>query len=353
MAYEYAIAILTPQGRELGARGVRPDWRAALEWVRFEGIRAGRLPPVGGAVDGSVEPIWDGQAGPPYVTAFRTVVRADEDGAREIPTTYVQSLVRQVAAELVEQGLLQAGDTFRWAMRAFPMLAAPPPVPSEPDPFDVEPVEQPIPLDDVPLDAFLEGALAVDADETPDAVPVFVPQSVLDEAAAQAREAADVETGGVMVGKLHRDSDPPAGVAPKLFVEVTAQVPALHTRSASTKLTFTGDTWAAVAAAIALRRQNEILLGWWHLHPDFCRLRDCPVERRANCIASQPFLSAEDLHLHGTCFPSAYHLALLVNDNTARGLSWSLFGWSRGLIARRGFHLLKGATDAAYIAAGF
>jgi hypothetical protein len=108
-----------------------------------------------------------------------------------------------------------------------------------------------------------------------------------------------------------------------------------------------------VRAAIALRRRTEQMLGWWHHHPNFCRLRGCPPERHAGCAASSPFLSAEDLHLHASCFPGGHHLALLISDNTATGLTWSLFGWSRGMIAHRGFHLMKGAIDATQRSPGF
>ena len=354
MSYRYAIEILTPDGQALGRVAATPDWAAALEWVRFEGIRAGRFPPVTAAVRGEVEPVWDGRTGPPYVTAFRAVVGGDEEVAREIPKHYFRDLAQEAAAGLVERGVLEAGDAFRWVVSAFP--AAGPLVvataESANDPFRIQAVERPLPLDDAPLGAFLERAVAVDADEAAGGVPVFVPGHILDEAVARARAAGDVETGGVLVGSLHRDGAAPAGETPALFVEVTAQVPALHTVSASTKLTFTADTWAAVHAAIALRRRDETILGWWHAHPDFCRLRGCPPERRATCVVSSPFLSAEDVHLTATCFPSAHHLALLVSDNTASGMTCSLFGWWQGMVGRRGFHILKGATHAAHTPAG-
>jgi hypothetical protein len=167
-----------------------------------------------------------------------------------------------------------------------------------------------------------------------------------------------VETGGVLVGRLRRDGGPHAAPA-ALFVEITAQVPAPHTQAQSTKLTFTAETWAAVQAAITLRRQGELMLGWWHFHPDFCRLRRCPAERRAGCAGASPFFSAEDVHLHATCFPSAYHVALLVSDSTPDGMSWSLFGWSQGMVTARSFHVLAdsptatGGSHATHAAPGF
>jgi len=302
--------------------------------VRFEGIREGRLPLVTAPVRGVVEPVWDGDAGAPFVAAFRAVV----DGvAREIPKAYVRGLVQRASASLVERGVLHAGDTYRWIVSAFPAADEP-----EPDGFSLEEIAQPLPVADGSLASFIGRSTAAGSEEATGPLPVFLPERVLDEAVARARDAGDVETGGVLVGRLRRDGDPGKD-APGIFVEITAQVPAPHTVSQSARLTFTAETWSAVQAAIALRRQNELMLGWWHYHPDFCRLRNCPPERRARCSGASPFFSAEDVHLHATCFPCAYHVALLVSDSTADGMTWSLFGWSQGMVTARGFHVLADA----------
>ncbi len=80
-------------------------------------------------------------------------------------------------------------------------------------------------------------------------------------------------------------------------------------------------------------------------------MRDCPLERRRACTASHPFFSEEDVLLHATCFRSAFHVALLVSDSAALGgLTVSAFGWFEGLIAPRGFHVLKGASHAESLA---
>jgi proteasome lid subunit RPN8/RPN11 len=217
--------------------------------------------------------------------------------------------------------------------------------------FVIEDVVRPLALADASLAGFVSAASFAGAGAADGHVPVFLPRRVLEETLELSRAAGDFETGGVLVGRLRRD----AGV-PDVFVEVTAQIPAPHTRSRATKLTFTGETWAAVQAALELRRQNEIMLGWWHFHPDFCRLRECPVERRKLCPGASPFFSAEDVHLHATCFPKAYHVALLISDSTADGIAWSLFGWSQGMVAARGFHVLEEKGDdthAPHATAGF
>jgi hypothetical protein len=247
--------------------------------------------------------------------------------------------------------MLRAGDAFHWVVNAFPASRVE--VPPQDDGFTVEETNRPLPLGEASLAALLDRSVPVGPDRPPGRMPVFVPRRILDETFALAGDAGDVETGGALLGALRRD-----GNAGDVFVEITAQVPAAHTVADSTRVTFTPATWAAVQAAIALRGRSELLAGWWHLHPDACRLRGCPRERRARCAAASPFFSAEDVHLHTTCFPSAWHVALLVSDSTLRGMTWSLFGWSQGMVGARGFHVLDdrptgGAVHAAHAAPGF
>jgi hypothetical protein len=352
MNYRYTIDVLAEDGRSLESTVVAPDWNAAVEWAHFEGIRTGRLPAVTGTSPSRIEPIWDARAGEPIVTGFRIVMPSASGGelARDIPRSYLRSIAQDLSAGLVKKKLLEPGDAYRWTVSAFPFGSDATAADAVADDFLLEDVPKPLPVDDASLGAFLGGSSFVkdgdgDGGAAPE-VPVFLPQEIMDEAVALARQAGDVETGGVLVGKLHRDRDAANGTR-ELFLEVTAQIPAQHTVSDSSKLTFTADTWSAVRAAIALRRRDELMLGWWHYHPDFCRLRGCPPERRRACDAASPFFSAEDVRLHATCFPAGYHVALLISDSSrADDLARSLFGWSQGMVLPRGFHVLGGTTDA-------
>ena len=170
-------------------------------------------------------------------------------------------------------------------------------------------------------------------------LPVFIPQSILDEAAERSGEAGANETGGILIGRLHRDPDGP------VFVEVTAQIPARHAKAEVTSLTFTRETWTDVQAALDLRASGgrEIMVGWWHTHSflkEICQ--DCQKRKDRTCNKDALFLSEDDRVLHRTVFPRAWNVALVVSDAPCSGLSYALFGWSRGRIARRGFHVLDG-----------
>ncbi len=334
ITFRYVIDVLDDAGDAIGRITAQPDWRAAMAWVRLEGIREGRLRPVVTTGAGSVDPVWNVAAGAPYVEAFRVTIGPV---VRDIPLTYLRGIVQRAQAALVAQDVLAAGAGFRWVVSAFPADAAPA---APADGFAIEEIEHPLPLDEASLAACLADVEAV---EPSAAMPVFIPQRVLDEAMTVARATPDVEAGGVLVGRLHRDTD-----SPELFVEITAQVPALHTRATSATLTFTSDTWAAVDAAIALRGRGEGMMGWYHSHPNWCRLRGCPLERRRRCDVAGPFFSQEDVYLHAACFGAPWHIGLLISDgDITGGMTTSLYGWGQGMVVPRGFHVIGRTNEGA------
>jgi proteasome lid subunit RPN8/RPN11 len=195
--------------------------------------------------------------------------------------------------------------------------------------FEAEPLAETVALGSRAL-AALEAASEQTGEPDSLDAPVFVAEAVLREVGSLAEQAGDVETGGVLIGHLHRDAG-----GSEVFAEVVAQIPARHAEADSTSFAFTPETWAAADAALALRGARERILGWWHSHPNFCRA--CPDERRRSCTFARPFFSREDEHLHRTCFPQAWQLALLVSDLPDVGWTPALFGWRAGRIVERGF----------------
>ncbi len=335
--YRFAIDYYTEQGRALGPVAVEPDWQPAREWARFTGMRRGLLPPLTAHTLGAIEPVWDEALGAPVCSGVRVVFPtpdAAEEVSAEIPRAYFHELARQKSSVWIERGELAVGDLYRYRVCAYPGRAAA--TSSEAAVAGVLEAEEdprPLALEDAELTSFL-GRAEPQGDFDPEDVRVFIPQQVLDEAREQSRSAGDVETGGVLVGKLHRDA-----VTPEIFLEVAAQLPAQHAEATATRFSFTPETWAAAHAALELRGNEEIVCGWWHLHLQFCR--NCPEERRRVCPLARPFFSGEDLHLHRACFPQAYQVALLISDLPEGGLTPALFGWRRGVIERRGFHVLQ------------
>ncbi len=255
--HDYTLLLCTEDGTVLSHSVVDVDWQPAIEWARLAALReaAPSLEPAGG--EAGIEPEWSSEVGEPYISGFCVT---DPQGARCVSFSngYFAKYVRAGSAGLVEQGKLRAGDLFRYLILALPrqeQVLEPARIrfrSSEPTAIEISPAS---------LAEFLAHATPSGTHQACDP-PVFLPRQVLDEVTAIYRRNTDAETGGVFVGGLRRDD-----ADGQIFLEVTAQIPALHTNADATRLTFTAETWRAVRAALALRRRGEIWVGWWHTHP--------------------------------------------------------------------------------------
>lgn len=329
--YRFVIEMFSDAGASLGQFPVEVDWEPAREFTRLLALRGGRADRGGNGAAVVIEPVWDEPLAEPHAAGARVV---DGEVVCPVSRAYFKSLAVELSGALVEKNILKSGELFRFKLLAFRHTREPLPR----NAFTVEDVTPPLPFIETPL-AELQRDTVPFADGNREDLPVFIPQRVLDEVEALTLEANTLETGGILIGQLHRDAK-----MPEIALVVTAQIPAQHTLSKSTVLTFTAETWTAVQAALDLRKSAEIMCGWWHSHPSFtfCKA-ECPPERRKECSLQQPFLSSDDLLLHRTVFPKAWSVALLANNADA-GLGFALFGWRGGIVQNRGFNVSENAS---------
>lgn len=111
------------------------------------------------------------------------------------------------------------------------------------------------------------------------------------------------EVGGILVGMAYRDEGGP-------YLEVHSIIPAEHTRSEGTEVTFTPDTWAQVNCAKEAQFPDERIVGWYHTHPRF-----------------GIFLSDRDKFVHSHSFPQPWAVAFVLDP--VQQLE-GLFVWSAG-----------------------
>ncbi|HTZ19305.1 MAG TPA: hypothetical protein VMC06_00355 [Opitutaceae bacterium] len=331
--YRFALEIRAHDGRVLGQQFIEPNWEPACAWARFAWWRKTREPAAAAAMETIIAPVAHRTAGLPFASGFRVTLASNGEPLDrcDFPLTYFAAQARAVSSELVAAGRLQAGDTIRYQLLAFPREQTN----GTPAAFNVAEMPAAVPLRPASF-AALRATAAPCGELDAEDLPVFLPQTVLEEVSALTEQAGAVETGGILIGHLCRDES-----IPDIGATVTAQIPARQARGELSKLTFTADTWAAVQAAVTLRRSDEIMLGWWHSHPArFWCEKECPPERRRACVLMRSFFSEDDVCLHEAVFPAAYHTALVVT-NTDDGLQHALFGWRRGAVGQRGFHILN------------
>jgi hypothetical protein len=328
--YQFVLEIFDANGTALGSDPFVPDWVPAREWARFEAIRLQKVPPMTAtAVD--FEPIWEDRARGPYVRGMRGCIRCGDGQTFSVdfPKTYFHQDARSASTRYVSAGRLRDGDVFYFKVMAFAVSAPG----SDTSTATIEEIPQPVEILDTPIAQFRANSVAVGPSVDGDA-PVFLSSEALNQAKEMCAAAGDVEVGGILLGRLHRDTLDRELV----FIEITAQVPAEHTVQQFTKLTFTAQTWAAARAAMRLRDRGEQFCGWIHLHPDFCRVRQCDAAKREKCELAGIFFSSADCALHRTVFCLPQHLGLLISDRNG-SLVPAVFGWRRGLIVQRAFHV--------------
>jgi proteasome lid subunit RPN8/RPN11 len=344
-AFQYALSLYRDDGSFLGETPVVPDFVPARERAGFDGMRRGLLPPTPATLNYVVQPTWHPTAGQPFLSGFTLAVSndGDEKSLVQFPSRYFEGLAQDVAARHIQEGRLKAGELFRYLVAAFPAKAT---SSAKPAPaFLVATADPPLALGDgADLAGFRDASVPFDGPREED-VSVFIPRAVLDEAVDVTRRAGRNESGGLLIGRLHRDSR-----TPEIFVQITAQVAAEHALGQAAKLTFTSATWTAARAAIALRRSNEQMLGWYHSHPfaPSAGCKDCEKHKNRTCSASSAFFSGDDIAVHRAIFPRAYSVALVIGESDCAGLVYALFGWGKqGSIVQRGFHILEGAVPRA------
>jgi hypothetical protein len=340
--YGFGLELCRTDGTTLKRVPVDPDWEPAREGARLAALRAGLGPEDAFRLDATIEPVWHAERGEPYLETCR--VRPVPNGIEpiEVGVRYFAGVAQDAASALVDEGALAKGDLFVYLPIAFPRTA---PAEAPPPPrFTTRAGTPRIPLGRGSLAALESGVTARDTQSPAADPPVFVPGEVLDQALALTRAADGRETGGILVGHLHRDPRDHT-----VFLAVTAQIPARHTEADAHKLSFTAATWTEVRTVLDLRGKDELMLGWWHSHPvrEWCK--QCPEERQRACSLAQGFLSDHDRLLHRTVFPRAFTVALVVNDVAFAEPTVSAFGWRHGVLEPRGFHTVGPGSAAPAI----
>jgi proteasome lid subunit RPN8/RPN11 len=340
--FDYSVEVRDREGQRLARFPAHINFEPAAEAAAF-GAQRKAHPSVTtpGRFTTIIEPTPHATAGSPYCSGFRVKIEAAgaEIFARDFASSFFKPAAVAASSALVKKGVMKEGDRFNYLVAAYPQVAAANAVDAPPKPrITVKPVAVPLPLRDGRLGDFTNRSVPFGELLEEDA-PVYIPQEVIEQANALTERAGDKETGGILVGHLVRDK-----AIPDIGVVVTAQIPVRHAHGKSTELTFTAKTWAAVADALALRDQGELMLGWWHSHPGrywaATTCAKCPPERRRVCPISSDFFSQHDVTLHEQIYPKAYSLALVVT-NTEEGLRQALYGWRDGVVQRRGFFIQR------------
>jgi proteasome lid subunit RPN8/RPN11 len=129
--------------------------------------------------------------------------------------------------------------------------------------------------------------------------------TVRDQVYAHVFGNADREVGGVLIGRVARQSAIPL---------VTASIAAASAEEGRSELTFTQDAWEHVHRVLARDFPSDQIVGWYHSHPGF-----------------GVFLSEHDLFIHRNFFSGTSQIALVVDPLKGQE---GVFGWQDEQVAK-------------------
>ncbi len=332
--YRFGVVLCRADGTYLGTAQVTHDFEPANEWARV--FLAGKLGILANGSASTVIPLFDSTVGEPYCRGFRIEVaqRGGDAVGADFANTHFREYAAAAASRFVAQKKLRVGETYTYLVVAYRA-----PVALNSGGLSVTDVSPDLPVQNASLDDFMARATAAGTAEIEhEDLPVFVSRRVLEEAAAQTHAEEGTETGGILIGKLWRDVS-----AREIFVEITAMVPAEHTKGTNVKLTFTPQTWAAADAALRLRARGEQFAGYIHSHPvkSWCEAKGCTLEAQRTCHLAKDFFSADDEAVMRAAFPRAYNIAIVANDTAFTDITFSMFGNRKGITQPRGFYVLE------------
>jgi proteasome lid subunit RPN8/RPN11 len=310
--------------------------RLAANWAGFQ---SGLLPDYSpGREPCHIEPIFaDPGGGSPRATGFTVnIATAGGDVHRvSFDLDHFRIRARQTASELLRLGRLNGAKSLLYGLTASPAWNGDTELGGAA--FTLEEAVTAVAIRPASRESFgpEEPWDSPQADE----YPVLIHRHVIDDALAEAAGAPDRETGGFLLGHLRFDS-----TSRRPFLEVTNLVRAQSTEASITSLTFTPESWAHARRLIEIRGEGEILAGWMHSHPfQFCA--ECPIPAPPECIAKILFFSRDDEFVMEAAFPQPYMVGLLagVEPRLEAAIGHKpvrLFGWDRGVIRARGFHVI-------------
>lgn len=331
--YRWAIEILRADGTRVGQRVIAPSLAPLIESARLEFLRR-HGPSAAADYDrpAEIKPIWQEKLGEPYVGALRVQI-AGEVAVPAAGTTVFREAAAEVSAEFVKNGALEEGAKFVYLVTAYEAEV-------------VAALDSSTRFRVAPLPAGLritagQWPESTSRDENEVDIGIAIPRRILDEISELTKSKRGVETGGALLGHLRWDP-----IREDIFLDITEQIHAREAIGDATRLRFTSECWADIRARLALRGQDESIVGWWHSHPgrDWCK--ECPRERQEQCAMQRGFLSSHDETLQRTVFPRAFMPALVATNTAFDRIDFAMFGWRDGVLERRDYQIVESEEGA-------
>lgn len=135
---------------------------------------------------------------------------------------------------------------------------------------------------------------------------IIISQQAIGQINQHAHSNLNTELGGALLGKAYRHEN-------KVFVEISAALPAVSPDHGPVHFTFDANTWTKLQEDRTAQYPDLDIVGWFHTHP-----------------ALGVFYSSDDVVVHSAAFTLPWHVGLVVDPEVAEA---GFFGWVNGQLA--------------------
>lgn len=343
--YQFILEICDQEGRVFHRAPVN-DFRRCKEDFRFSAFRSGFWENRSREPDLLLEPLWLDEGKSPYCEGV--MLHLAENGspyAKQYGKPLFKYQAYRAYLELAqnrvqEKDEVQAETELHYRIAAFPIDQNGPNGVGGSDGIIITFADHPLPLVRRSLADFPPPATPFSEGE----MPVLMAEHVVEEMIDYVMQRKDREQAGFLVGQLCQDPETGA-----VFLVCNAQLPARNgkgqsapTESSSiTHFQFLPEHFCDVQRIIALRRKDEIVLGWYHSHP-----WPFVCEKGEQCHCTSIFFSMADVGVMEAAFPAPYQVAMVIGRGSLENMipAVQMYGWKDGLMVAREylrFNLIK------------
>ncbi len=258
-------------------------------------------------------------------------------------------VARRRAAALLEAEALPEGGEYHFGLTSVPRSPRDHGHETPPPAAKAIQHSEPLVLEEASLQEHLAASepipcdTAEPLDEPEPPLPIFFASGVWEAAYECARRGGENESGGVLTGRLLRDTD-----SPEIFLMIDACIDAEFADEQKLSVTFSGESWAKIREVLRFRRTrlnrpNERILGAVHGHnflptADSRGVRTCEVCAIAKyCSRTTALASLDDSQWHASVFGGGQPWAVsLIWGYTARTQDdWRLYHWNDATLTPR------------------
>jgi proteasome lid subunit RPN8/RPN11 len=339
-SYHLALEIYDQEGRTLNESKIE-NLVNCYQDFKFSAFLQGVIKDY--AIDPEIifEPIWIKEGKSPYCRGFRLNMKNKRLSYKK---SYNRNVFRynayRIMGAMVQNQKFEAGTELFYRLIAFSNNKNTLDTVVDGEEIEVTTIQNSIPIRILGLEQLEESAsVNVTKEDETDDFPVWIAEHVVEEMVEYVLQNKEKERAGFLIGHICRDP-----LTQQIFSMCHAQIAAdtegsfIYPDKGNSSIThfqFLPENFFQVQRLIELRKNNEIVLGWYHSHP-----WPFACEKREKCTCTSIFFSISDFDVMQSAFSAPYQIAIVIGRASLANLKATpqMYGWKNGVISKRNFY---------------